>query len=335
VYPPTDIINWKFDGFGRLQFVTVKLPLDDTSPDYMATVGPKNDLKVWTATDWTIYGSRGDKKQSGTHGAGIVPFVPSYNERSLLDQFAGVSAINNIAYVNREIFNLWSLLQDFMYRQCINILALPASLLAEVDPETGKSTIEIGTGNAIPVGDGEFPGAYITPPVDPAKFLIDTLQRDVERIYDEAKLKGGAAAQVATGESGISKAFDFHETNMLLAKKAQNLEDTERGIVDLWARHKGQESVTFDVSYARTFDLRDATDEIDELTKFLGVSVPVIEAKREMLRRVLASLFADSSEEVKAKILAEVETVVIGTGAPVAGPGITSLAQRLNLGRAA
>jgi len=338
VYPPTDIINWRFDGFGRLQFVTVKLPVE-SSTDTLQPVGPEHEYKAWTADEWKLYDGKGKLVESGSHGAGRVPFVVSYNERSIINQFQGVSAINNIAYINREIFNLWSLLQDFMYRQCLNILTLPDSLLADVDEQTGKRTIEIGTGNALPIGQGEHPGAYLAPPTDPAQFLIQTLEKDVLRIYDEAKLKGGSASQTPSEQSGISKAFDFHETNMLLAKKAQNLEDTERGIVDLWARHKGMASVDFETSYARTFDLTDATDEIDELTKFLNIPVPILETKRERLRRAMQALFSDASEEVKGIISDEIDSVEMGQAAPAAsgapGPAISSLAQRLGLGRAA
>ena len=62
---------------------------------------------------------------SGEHRLGRVPLVTVYNVASRKYPRCGASALADIAPVNRSIFNWCSLNDEFLYRQCFNILAIP------------------------------------------------------------------------------------------------------------------------------------------------------------------------------------------------------------------
>jgi len=310
-YDGTQIINWQFDGFGKLEWVTVRTGIKKNTT-----------YKVWDRWDWTTYDADGTKIDTGFHNLGEVPFVILYNDRSVFDRNIGLSAISNIAYLNREIFNLVSLLQEFMYKQCFNFLALDKSLLTE------EGIAVLGSSNAIPVPPGGFAPMYVSPPSAPAQFLMDQIKDDINRIYQEAGLVDQSAQQVAQAQSGIARAFVFHNTNTLLGKKARNLEEAEMGIAHLYELYTGQ-NVKYTVDYADNFDIKDATAELDEVVKFLSLRINSSELKRFRAKQMVDRLMPQLTEEQRDAVDKQID--VDGFGLATAGSGLGILSGLANV----
>lgn len=322
-YDATQVINWAFDGFGNLEWLTLALP---EAIDPATGQKQKARVRLYTTVDWTEYSESGRQVlATGYHGLGKVPFAILYNERSLLDQNLGLSAINNIAYLNRECYNLMSLLQEFLFKQCFNVLALDENSLSE----EGKKTI--GTSNAIPVPAGGFTPAYITPPSDPAQFIMDVIEQDVARIYHEAGLVDRSAQQVAQAQSGISRAFEFHNTNTLLVAKALELERFEREVADLWFRWEDQ-PYDYTVQYADDYDIRDKTAELDEAERVFKLPLNSPTMKRLIAKHLVSVLVPDADAAEDAAILQEIEQEMFASNTAQAGApgssGFSALAAR-------
>jgi hypothetical protein len=194
-----------------------------------------------------------------------------------------VSALADIAYVNREVYNLSSLLQEFLARQCFNFLVLDEELL------TDEGRRLLGVSNALPARrEGVLP-QYATPPVDPAAFLQSERAAAVREIFRLAVLGDASASERRAPESGVAKAYDFHDANQNLARKAQNLEQGERRMVEVFFKWIGAEP-DYAVHYPRDFDVRDLASEIADAARLIELDMgPTfnVEVKKRLGRRVL------------------------------------------------
>lgn len=322
-YDATQVINWSFDGFGNLEWLTLALPASIDPETGKAT---KPRVRLYDTMIWAEYTEHGKLLVDGEHGLGKVPFAILYNERSLIDQNVGLSAINNIAYINRECYNLMSLLQEFLYKQCFNVMALDENSLSE----EGKKII--GTTNAIPVPAGGFTPQYVTPPSDPAQFLMDVIEQDIARIYHEAGLVDRSAQQVAQAQSGISRAFEFHNTNTMMVAKAAELERFEQEIADIWFRWEDQE-YDYTVAYGDDYDIRDKTAELDEAKKVFDLPIQSPTLKQLVAKRLASVIAPDADAEEEARMIAEIEADLFQAAQAQGGPnpgGFSALAQRFN-----
>lgn len=298
-YSPLDVVNWGWDMFGRLAHATVKAKLPDGKDGY----------KLWLPDSWALYSAEYALLDRQDHSAGVVPFALLYNERDPSDQNAGVSAITNIAYLNREVFNLQSLIQEFMYKQCFNILILDEDMLSD------KGRLAIGTSNALPASkEGVLP-QYVSPPSEPAQYLRETIDSDIQAIYAEAGLVDRSAHQQAQAQSGISRAFEFHNTNTLLRKKASNLEDFERAVADLWFAWMDGDS-DYVVSYPADFDIRDLTQELDEFDRIAKAPLRSPTLVKYRAKRLARMLTTEADEETAQAVEDEVEEATFAGGAP-------------------
>jgi hypothetical protein len=323
-YDPTYVVNWSFDGFGVLQYVTLALPA------YVDPVTGKKiaeRVRLYDTEGWYEYSSVGGKLLAEReHDLGRVPFAILYNERSLMDANIGLSAINNIAFLNRDCFNLMSLLQEFLYKQCFNILAVDADLL------TDKGKAVIGTSNAWPVNSGGIIPQYISPPADPAQFIMDVIDKDISTIYQEAGLVDRSAQQTAQAQSGISRAFEFHNTNSLLSQKANELERFEQEVADIWFGWEDQEN-DYVVDYPDDYDIRDLTAELDEAERIFKLPIKSPTMKRVVAKRIVARIVPEADAEEEDAIAEEIDSSTFEAApAPGQAPaaGFSALAARFN-----
>lgn len=317
-YAPTSVINWEFDSQGQLEFITVRTGVPAKLRDVAGKT--KTVLQLWDETGWAIYRESKDTGNKllaeGEHNLGRVPFVAYVNGVNITTPYLGVSAIANIVYLNQRIFNTKSLLDEFLYRQCFNVLTLPKELMVDENAE-----IKVGTSNAIPVGMGEHTPGYVSPPVEPAEFLLKSMETDAHEIYKESGLVDRTGQQVASAMSGISRAFEFHSTNSMMVAKADGLVKFEEDVAALWELYEQKES-GYTVNAPSDFDIRDATQELDEITKVLGLSLNLPTLKKERVRKAINALLPGASPEVIEAINNELDAVVIAAPAAPAESGL-------------
>lgn len=264
IYPPQCVINWALDRFGNPYWVIIRETYDTNSnPEtYDKTKLYVCNYKLWTRNEWYLYDDKYNLIDEGTHGLGVVPIVCVFDKKSRKQiNFLGISSLADIAFIARDIYNSCSELKQILRDQTFAFLAVQGDA-SEYDE------MSVGTSKALLYPEGRALPSYISPPSSNADTYFTHIDRQIRKIYQIAKLEGGSAAQEqsATQQTGVSKAWDFNETNTALSKKSLNLEDGETKIWQIIARWEGKE---FDgrIDYPREFSVQNFMSDLDEAEK--------------------------------------------------------------------
>lgn len=315
---PKDFLNWQIGQDGKFDWVyfrqTAVKPWKD--PTEISAMGYINTYKVITRDSWAVYDGDGqivfgeDKKElKGTHKLGAVPIVIAINEET--EQYSipiGMSAINDIADINKEIYNLSSLEQEFLYKQCLAILTMDEKYLGKI--------LEIGVGNALPTMEGQVAPAYIAPPVDPAKYVSEKQKDLITEIFRHGVVRDTTAVIGGSAESGISKAYDFHHSNQNIASKAKSMEEAEvevKYFVYLWLNGGDQKKALAAAEkitrrYPQEFDVKTVNEEIEEVISILEKDLGSRTLNQKLVvDNIVRRMFKD--EKTRTKIIGELEKV--------------------------
>lgn len=304
---PGDLIDYVLDENGDFEWVAyMELGPDTREPGDPADSNSLEDrmrFKVWTKTDWTLFDRDGNKIGGAEHHVGRVPVVLVINERTPYLEILGKSALEDIAFINREIFNVSSLEQEYIYRQCFPFLAWPMDDIAE------EGRVKIGTGNFIPYPAQGSPGQYITPPTEPLKAQLEYQDKLREEIF-RAAIVGGAEVEAGViPSSGVAKAFDFHSQNQNIVRKARNLEAGERDIIDIVNRWMtGGDPVTPEIAsviYPTDFNIRAINDELGEAIQTIALNLgPTVNfhLKRRLANTIIPNLTEADALQVEKEL---------------------------------
>jgi hypothetical protein len=148
---PLEVLNWVTDEFGKYLYVKRRQVYTKVDTQSFAT---SNIEKFTEWTQQTIKISEVDITDKDNpvllssvtidNQLGQIPLQPIFYQRDKVDTEIGASFLMDIAFISREVMNLTSMLQEFLYRQCFNILAM------EEDPnvdEISQMQGDIGTAN--------------------------------------------------------------------------------------------------------------------------------------------------------------------------------------------
>jgi hypothetical protein len=255
---PNDVVDFQLDSRGNFLWVRIREVKERASgPFYKSNASDEEEFvyRTWTREGWFVHDSQGNLLEADEHRLGRVPVVTVYNVESRKYPGFGVSALSDIAPINRSIYNWCSLNDEFLYRQCFNILAMPEM--------PGIKTRKIGAGNALtyPI-DAARPPHYIYPPVEPGEYLLRNIDAAVRQIYRLAVLGSAWGFETPQNTSGISKAYDLYQTNENLVKKAKNLEEAEAEVGVLWGLWEGKEGFKPTVEYPTDFKISDLAEDL-------------------------------------------------------------------------
>ena len=251
---------------------------------------------IWTKTGWQKFDGSEKMLAEGAHPLGEVPAVVAFNERSFYyDWPLGLSAINDIADNNKEIYNMTSLMQEFLYKQCFPQLALDEDSIGKI--------IELGNSNAIPLTKDMFVPTYISPPIEPAKFIQDVIHSLIQEIYRQAIVRD-ASVVMGQAESGISKAFDFHDSQQNIARKSKNMEAFETEFVRVAMKWKGKEDFKHIVKWPVEFDIKTINEEIMETKELFESDMGSKTLNQEIMKSKVPRLVQDDNliEKINAEI---------------------------------
>lgn len=235
-----------------------------------------------------------------------VPIVVVKYKVSKKYPVVGLSFLRDLAYNNREIMNLTSLLQEFLYRQAFNVLA------KEVDdsiPLADQQDGVVGTSNVVEVPKGAAYPQYISPPSEPAKFIQD----ERSKIKNEMFLRAAqdTLTELFNGEkaSGFSQAQSFSKTVPFISTRADTLERVENRLMQLTMKMMGKEWAG-KIRYKDRYELTNLTDALNQLLIIVNdLKVPSETFVRESLKRVVAEFDDKLPNSVKAKIYNEIDNM--------------------------
>ncbi len=265
---PDEVLDWVVDEFDNFMYFRRR--------QYVRTVNPSTfkTTKLERYTEWTNQSIRitdiditEDKepkivnRQDLPNELGSIPVVTVRYRRSKSDSFVGHSFLTDIAFIAREVMNLTSLLQEFLYRQCFNILAM------EEDPnvpEIEQLQGEISTANMLRYPKDSKAPSYITPPVDPAKFLQTERDNNVQSMYRIAAEDTANDLFNGAKRSGYSQSQSFKSTVPRIATRADALEAGEMKLFALTFKRVGR---TFKgaIKYKDHYEITNLTDMLTQL----------------------------------------------------------------------
>lgn len=266
IYQPQNIINWALDSFGSPYWVLLReneeVNIDPTT--YQKNAKYKCKYKLWTREYWALYDEEYNLIDEGQHGLGEVPIVCVYNKPSKKClSYLGISSLSDIVFINRDIYNSCSELKQILRDQTFAILALQGN-------STDYDELSVGTSKAILYPKETLAPQYVSPPPQNAEIYFKHIDTQISKIYQIAKLEGGSASfsgQNVVTQSGVSKAWDFNETNSSLTEKAINLEDAEYKIWNLFAKWLGNAEFDGSIQYPREFNVQSFIQDLDEAEK--------------------------------------------------------------------
>lgn len=196
---------------------------------------------------------------------GEIPIVVSMYKRSKAHPEMGLSFLRDFAYNNREILNLTSLEQEFLYRQAFNILARQMDGTLEMaDQHEGV----IGSANVMDYPMGAKAPSYVSPPADPAKFIASKIAYIKHDMYTRAAQDAMSELFNGEGSSGFSKSQSFNKTVPFISSRADELEQAETRLMRLtmkWLRKEWDGKIKYKDRY-------DVTNFTDVTTQFMTLA---------------------------------------------------------------
>ena len=294
---PENLLDWSFARLpysGRVVLDSVKVK---EAPD---------TYRIWNRDGWELWqamDSTGEVRLSdaGWHGLGEVPIVNLYNKRSGV-RMAGVSDIQDIADINRNIYYLCSDAREIIENTAFPMLAVPYSRGGAEEREVGPRNIlqfDPAEPNARPI--------WLEAPHSSLSEIREWVQRDIEEIYRIAKLGGVKAADAASARSGVALELEHQQLYATLSEKADNVEQAEQRVLELWAKWEGK---VFDgrVDYPDDFSIRDMERDLQNVISARTASVESATFNKELQKRIVRMVLPKTDEALLASINEEIDS---------------------------
>jgi hypothetical protein len=266
---PQDIKDIAFNKDGSVKWVIIVEHVRDDGNPFDMTGDVEDRYRLWTSSEWFLFDDKGNlltddagEPAKGTHDLGKVPIVIIDNEDD--DQYDGQSLIGDIAYLDRAIFNNWSRLDAIVCDQTFSQLIFPIEGLPSdimENDELREKFLTIATNRILLYSaQAQVAPSYISPDASQAEFILSMIESQTKQLYASLGLKAETGTDVKA-ESGVAKAFDFDKLDKMLANKADNLEQAEREINELFGKWTKSEPECV-VDYPESFNVKSLADEI-------------------------------------------------------------------------
>lgn len=306
-YHPFQICDFAFDDEGCLEWILLDNSYTDSCDPY-SDAKKISTRRLWTEEFYQDFYANGDDKnreyscdEPVMHGLGKVPFI-FVNWKDVNDDYIADSPFEDIALLDRHIYNLLSYLDEMLASGTFKTLFFPLSP-GEGVPEDLKKN---GIGNlTVTPYDGSlsnkpfFDGPNLTE-INP---FIQAMQIYEKQILSKVGLDKDTEKSFA--QSGIAKSLEYKKAESLLKLGAIQMENTEKEIFRLCALWEGKQ-FTGDITYSKTF----SSDDIDAASKRLLAmfsEMPYQTVKNASAKELVNKLLPDLTEPEKQQIIAEID----------------------------
>lgn len=262
--------------------------------------------RIWTADAWELWQIDGESDaavllDSGEHDLGRVPVVNLYNKKSGV-KMIGVSDIQDIADINKNIYYLCSDAKEIIENTAFPMLAVP------FEKGGGSDEREMGPRNIIQFDpeSGARP-FWLEPPHSSLTEIREWVKQDINEIHRIAKMGGARSVEdFARAKSGVALELEYQQLYAVLSEKADNLEQAEHEVLSLWSAWEGK---GFDglVDYPDDFSLKDLDGEMKRLFDAMDADISSKTFRREAEKAVVAKVMPKLDAELKTQILKEID----------------------------
>jgi len=305
---PIEVIDWAFDDFGNYIYFKRRQLIYTYSNGSKFTLEKFTEYTLDSIRITTVDLSERNKPSIISevvvpNSLGVIPIVCTKFKDSKLYKGVGNSFLIDFSYNNREIMNLTSVLQEFLYRQAFNILTV------QTDISNAGQPIVVGTTNTLEYPREADRPQYISPPVAPAEFLQSEIARIKSEMFSRAAQDTVNELFNGEGNSGFSQAQSFSRTTPFISTRADRLEETENKLMRLTFRYIDQE---WDgrIKYKDRYEITNFADTLTQLLIICqDLKIPSETFVKEELKRVLREFDDKLPPDVKARIEKEVEAM--------------------------
>lgn len=268
---PSQLLDYDLDDAGQLTFAKIKSSSTrrDSWDQEPVTV---DTYTVWTATEWTKYeviDQDAREVGGGPNPFGTVPLVIWRHKPAPNDPIKGMPMHAAPSIVARSLLNRTSEYVEHLRGQVFAVLVYAA--------KGGQmpADVTVGTDNALVVdSDGSQSHDYIAPPASVAETYEKRLEADVREMYRLARVEFTRQSGQAT--SGLSRAYEFAQTNRALADFAAEIAKAEATVDDLVGRYYGvpiEERQAAQVIAPQSFDVEDLTTDIQNGLDLISANI--------------------------------------------------------------
>lgn len=296
IIEPEDMLDWSYErlasGAPALSMVKIKESEDE--------------YRIWTRAGWELWEVEEDGtailKGAGEHGLGEVPVVTLYNKKSGR-QMIGVSDLQDIADINKNIYYLCSDAKEIIENTAFPMLAVPYE-------KGGGAEKALGPRNILQFDPAEPNGrpSWLEAPHSSLTEIREWVKQDIAEIHRIAKMGGVKAAQdFSAVKSGVALELEYQQLYSVLSEKADNVERAETLVLDLWAKWQG---ARFDgvIDYPDDFSVRDMDREIENAVKTQSARIDSATFKKELQKKIAEAALPKLAETLKAKINGEIDS---------------------------
>lgn len=306
---PSEMVDWTIDEFEKIQYIK-RLQVSDgyDSEGKEVKIEKYTEFLPELTAVTEVFVSEGKSTKGPTNyypnKLGYIPIYIARFKRSKKYPFLGVSFLRDFAYDQREIMNLTSLLQEFLYRQAFNILVRQIdSNIPLKEQEDGA----IGTSNTMDYPKDAQAPAYISPPSTPAQFIQSERSIIKNEMYTRASQD--ALSELFNGEksSGFAQAQSFYKTVPFISSRADALELVETQLMECTMEFLGKE---WDgkIKYKDRYELTNLTDALTQLQILLrDFMLPSETFAKEELKRMVRQYDGKLPVETMQKIEDEID----------------------------
>lgn len=306
--------------YGEL-FVVILPPEDDDSVSLdEVKLGKGFNIKIFSPQDvpvyndekliyypWICYDMKYQRGVEYPNNGNIVHLVLDQNQNGIPESF-----IRDIAYLNNEYFNIHNGIVNECINSAFNTLLLPWNqeiqfFYSSIMPKTDDGKMVLETQKIMPYPTGSDP-KYLTKDMAGLQFKQGELNLIEEQIYKSASQR---LQEIATNQSGVSKAYDFSSLNAQLSFLAEIAEAVETQIFEaiISMNEVNAASSEWEIHYPHDFDVIQGLTDVENITKLLDLKIGKT-AKNLALERIVYAVLqpdADTMEIIRNEIAAESE----------------------------
>ncbi len=274
----------------------------------------KEQYRLWVKTEngveWVLYekdSQDASKPKIIGNGTISIPRVPI-----IVANRTGGSLVEDVASLDRKIYNYESLLDQILYDQTFSILRLPWGEDASDFYE--KWEVKLSTKCILPYPpDSGVAPDFISPDASQGALIVDAIEKKVGQVYQVKNLQDtvGNSGQSKNNESGVAKGWDFEKLNAGLVAFADNTEKVEREIaqlVRLWEDDKTELPEDL-IDYPDTFEVETLVQKLSEYTLLEGAVRSETFKKslqKSLVRRAAPKLSPAEMDSITAEIDASI-----------------------------
>jgi len=148
---------------------------------------------------------------------------------------------------------------------------------------------------------------WLEPPHSSLTEIREWVRQDIGEIHRIAKLGGVKTAEdFSHMRSGVAIELEYQQLYATLSEKADNIEQAESQVLDLWARWYGGRFEGL-IDYPDDFSVKDMARDLDNAIKAQSAVVDSATFRKELQKKLATTILPKVDEALKSRIMGEID----------------------------